>query len=295
MTLEQLRIFAAVAQHEHVTNAAKDLHMTQSAVSAAVLALEQRHGVELFDRVGRSIVLNQTGKAFLERALRVLAEARAAESALDDLAGLRRGELSVMASQTIAAHWLPRRLAAFHRKYPGISFDVRIGNTEGVAEAVEGGTVEIGLVEGTVQRAVISSRIVASDEMIVVTSPEHALAAVGSVQSNALRDADWVLRETGSGTRLAFEAMVAGKGWSLSDLSIAMVLPGNEAVLGAVKAGVGVTLISRSAAATALAAGALAEVPYSPIPRPFFLLRHRERYRSKVGDAFEGELMRTPA
>jgi DNA-binding transcriptional LysR family regulator len=287
MTLEQLRMFVAVAEHQHVTRAAKFLNMTQSTVSAAVLALEQRHGVALFDRVGRSIILNQTGRVFLERAKRVLAEARAAEAALDDLTGLRRGELSVMASLTIAAYWLPRRLAAFHAGYPGIKFDVRIGNTEAVADAVEAGSVEIGLVEGRINRALISSSAVATDELIVVASPGHALARKKRLGGAHLQEATWVLREPGSGTRLAFETLAEEMHLETASLEVVMVLPSNEAVLGTVEAGLGITLTSRSAAKAELAAGLLVELPLPSRLRPFFFIRHKERFRSKVGDAFE--------
>ncbi len=292
MTLEQLRIFVAVAEHQHVTRAAKALNMTQSAVSAAVLALEQRHGVSLFDRVGRSIAINQTGRVFLGRAHRVLAEARAAEAALSDLAGLRRGELSLMASQTIAAYWLPRRLAAFHALYPGITFDVRIGNTQAVADAVEAGEVEIGLVEGKTERAHLVAETVGTDKMIVVTSPAHALATCGQIDTRHLKEAGWVLREPGSGTRLAFEDLVAEWGSAIADLDVVMVLPGNEAVLGAVQAGVGATLTSSSAADSALRAGLITEIPTTGLSRPFYLLRHRERYRSIVGATFEQALLK---
>jgi len=103
MTLEQLRIFVAVAERLHMTRAAEALHLTQSAVSAAVAALEARYGVRLFDRVGRGLALNATGAAFLPEARAVLAQAEAAEQALDDLAGLRRGTVRLFASQTIAA------------------------------------------------------------------------------------------------------------------------------------------------------------------------------------------------
>jgi DNA-binding transcriptional LysR family regulator len=290
MTLDQLRIFAAVAEHQHVTRAAKALHMTQSAVSAAVLSLEERHGVTLFDRVGRSIVLNQTGRVFLERARRVLAEARSAESALRDLAGLRRGELSVMASQTIAAYWLPRRLAAFRRLHPGITFDVRMGNTHAVAEAVEAGAVEIGLVEGQVVRSHLVSTPVGTDKMIIVVSPAHPLARQSAPTVHHLVDTSWVLREPGSGTRLAFEELADRWGCAWAELQVAMVLPGNEAVLGAVQAGVGATLISRSVAENAISAGLLVELPVTSLDRTFFLLRHSERYRSLAGHAFENSL-----
>src|SRR6516225_2732803 len=106
MTLEQLRIFVAVAEREHVTRGARDLNLTQSATSAAVAALEARYQTKLFDRVGRRIVLTAAGKAFLVEAKSILARVVAAETVLDDLAGLARGHLALAASQTIANYWL---------------------------------------------------------------------------------------------------------------------------------------------------------------------------------------------
>src|SRR5262249_10184228 len=113
MTLEQLRIFEAVAQREHVTRAAEALNLTQSAVSAAIAALEDRHAVALFSRVGRRIELTDAGRLFLDEASAVLARARAAELALSEIAGLERGALTIYASQTIASYSLPFRLVSF--------------------------------------------------------------------------------------------------------------------------------------------------------------------------------------
>ena len=102
MTLEQLRIFIAVAEKQHVTQAARQLNLTQSATSAAIAALETRYGIKLFDRIGRGIVLTQTGRDFLNEAREVVARAKAAAQVLDDLAGLKRGSLTLAASQTVA-------------------------------------------------------------------------------------------------------------------------------------------------------------------------------------------------
>jgi len=113
MTLEQLRIFVAVAEREHVTRAAEALHVTQSAASAAIAALEGRHNVPLFHRVGRRIELTDAGRMFLAEARAVLAKAASAELALGEYGGLKRGNLRLVASQTITAYWLPERLAAF--------------------------------------------------------------------------------------------------------------------------------------------------------------------------------------
>lgn len=292
MTLEQLRIFMAVATLEHVTKAAQQLNMTQSAVSAAIAALESRHGVTLFDRVGRSIVLNPAGKRFVGQASAVLASARAAEAALADLSGLVHGELSIMASQTIAGHWLPARLAAFHRTFPGIRLEVSIGNTSRVNEAVAAGEVEIGLIEWPSPRAGVVMREVAEDEMIVVVAPGHPWAS-GGQPVHSLTETAWVLREPGSGTRLAFEEMVSGYGLSMGEIDIALTLPGNMAVISAVAAGLGATLVSSSAVAASLSAGLLVQAAVSPRPRPFFVLRHAERYRSRAADAFEASLAAT--
>ena len=120
MTLEQLRIFVAVAEKQHVTQAASELNLTQSATSAAIAALEARYGIKLFDRIGRGIVLTQTGRDFLIEARAVLARAKAAAQVLNDLAGLKRGYLTIAASQTVANYWLPGRIQAFHTAHPGI-------------------------------------------------------------------------------------------------------------------------------------------------------------------------------
>jgi len=286
MTLDQLRIFIEVAAESHITHAAERLNMTPSAVSAAINALESRHGVKLFDRVGRSIVLNQTGRAFLAEAQAVLARSRIAETLLNDLAGLKRGELSIRASQTVGGYWLPPRLVRYHTAYPGISLDIHIGNTEEVADAVEAGHCEIAVVEGLVDRPVISSRIVDTDEMIIVVAPNHAWATLPHAEIDLTRTA-WILREPGSGTRLAFETLIRQHGIDRATLDIPLVLPSNEAVLVAVRTGIGATLASRSAATAGLRGGLLVEVDWPVLPRPFYLLRHKEHYRSQAAMAFE--------
>ena len=146
MTLEQLRIFVAVAERQHMTRAAEALNLTQQAVSAAIVALENAHSTALFHRVGRRIELTEAGRLFLDEARAVLARAAAAELALAELGGLKRGTLAVQASQTIASYWLPPRLVAFHRTYPEVALRVGIGNTAQVAKSVIDGAAELGLI-----------------------------------------------------------------------------------------------------------------------------------------------------
>ncbi|MEI9963899.1 MAG: LysR substrate-binding domain-containing protein [Caulobacteraceae bacterium] len=219
----------------------------------------------------------------------------AAEAALADLSGLERGRLSIHASQTIASYWLPPRLAAFHAAHPGIMLDVAIGNTAQVAGAVADGAAEIGLVEGLVEDPALERAVIDHERLSLVVGRDHPWAIAPPQGEPDLTATEWVVREPGSGTRSSFENALAARGLSLADLKIAMVLPGNEAVRSAVEAGAGAGVMSQSLASLGVARGALVELPIDLPPRDFHLLRHRQRYRSRAGDAFLDIARRLPA
>src|SRR5579863_8062890 len=182
MTLEQLRIFVAVAEREHVTRAAEALNLAQSAASAAIAALEGRHGTTLFHRVGRHIELTEAGRLFLHEAKAVLARAEAAELTLAELGELKRGVLNLAASQTIASYWLPRHLVAFRRSHPGIDVRLTVGNTTQAVRAVNEGLVELGFVEGVVNAPNLVTQPIARDRMVIVVVPDHPMARCDTVQ-----------------------------------------------------------------------------------------------------------------
>jgi len=285
MTLEQLRLFVAVAEREHMTRAAAVLHRTQSAVSAAIAGLEAQSGVTLFHRVGRRIVLTDEGRVFLVEARAVVAQADAAERALADLAGMKRGLLSVMASQTIASYWLPPKLVAFRAAHPQVTVKALAGNTAEVAAAVAEGQAEIGLVEGEIADPMLEQTLVGHDRLVIVAPKDHPWTLKPPSAAELLKER-WVLREKGSGTRSAFEAAIAEKGVDVGKLNISLELPSNEAVRLAVREGAGVSALSELVAEAGIHFGALSPVKF-PLPeRAFHALRHRERYLSKSGAAF---------
>jgi DNA-binding transcriptional LysR family regulator len=297
MTLEQLRIFIAVAEKQHVTQAASELNLTQSATSAAIAALEARYDIKLFDRIGRGIVLTQTGRDFLIEARAVLARARAAAQVLNDLAGLKRGSLTIAASQTVANYWLPGRLQAFHAAYPGIDLHVSIANTEQVARAVLQGSADLGFVEGEVDDASLAAKRIDGDALIVVVGAKHPWVSgknrvdgknwIGGkkIAPKDLLATAWVLREHGSGTRSMFETALRQSGIKLSDLRIALELPSNEAVRTAVETGDCATAISDLVVTPSLAAKTLYRVKFDLPRRSFYILRHKERHVSRIEQA----------
>ena len=285
MTLEQLRIFVAVAEREHLTQGARALNLTQSAVSSAIATLEARYATKLFDRIGRRIALTEAGRLFLAEARAVLARAAAAEAVLSDLSGLARGSLTLMASQTVANYWLPPLIQRFRRNHPGIAVSLAIDNTETVSAAIRDGAADLGFIEGEIEDPALAMTAVAEDELVIVVPAGHPWAE--SVPSpSELRRGAWIFREPGSGTRAMFEAALPGLGLAASDLSVTLELPSNEAICAAVAAGAGATAISRLVAANAIAAGRLATVALPLSKRRFLALRHKERYLAKAAAAF---------
>jgi DNA-binding transcriptional LysR family regulator len=285
VTLDQLRVFVAVAERQHMTRAAQNLNLAQSAVSAAVAALEAQYEIKLFDRAGRGIVLTDAGHAFLVEARAVLARAEAAALMLAALGGRKKGRLRVQASQTIASHWLPRHLAAFRQIYPDIEIRLGIGNTAEVAAAVRDGAAELGFVEGAVEDPALVFAAVARDQLELVVSPRHGWAALSDLPPARLAETEWVMREPGSGTRSAFETAWAGFGLSPTALRIALELPSNEAVRAAVEAGAGAAVLSASVVAPSLEAGLLHRLKLDLPSRQYRVLRHRERYQTPAAEA----------
>jgi DNA-binding transcriptional LysR family regulator len=285
MTLEQLRIFIAVAEKQHVTQAARELNLTQSATSAAIAALETRYDVKLFDRIGRGIALTQTGRDFLGEARAVLARARAAAQVLNDLAGLKRGSLTIAASQTVANYWLPGRIQTFHTAHPGIELRLAIANTEQVALAVHEGSADLGFVEGDVDDASLAISKIGGDSLVVVVGMKHPWVGRTKITPKDLLTTAWVLREHGSGTRSMFEAALRKYSIRFSDLRIALELPSNEAVRAALESGDCATAISDLVVAQSLAAKTLHRVKIDLPRRSFYVLRHKERYASHVEKA----------
>jgi DNA-binding transcriptional LysR family regulator len=294
MTLDQLRIFVAVAEREHLTRAAEALRLTPSAVSSAIQVLESRYDARLFDRVGRRIELTEAGRIFLVEAKATLARAEAAELALSELGGAMRGTLTIEASQTIASYWLPPALVRFRTAYPAVGIRLGVGNTETVRRAVHDGAAEIGFIEGHIDDPALSNRQVSEDRLIVVTAPGHPLAGAGLVGARELLETRWVLREHGSGTRSVFEMALQARGISPESLIVDLELPSNEAIRAAVEMGGHATVVSELVATPHIAAGKLARAAFEMTPRAFSMIWHKERYRSKAARTLDALLTGTP-
>ena len=299
MTLDQLRIFLAVAERRHVTRAAQALGLTQSAVSAAIATLEAQPGVRLFDRVGRGIELSEEGRSFVPAARAVLAQAETARLLLQDLAQQTRGSLRIFASQSVASYWLPARLVALRERHPGIEVTLNVGNSRQAAAAVQEGAADLGFVEGELPPSALRQQVVARDELVLIMDKSHPLAKQPGFGASEYRALRWVMREPGSGTRSVFEAHLAGLGLRRADLEVVLELPSNEAVIAAVAGSGAAAMISGRAVGPGRVPGlAVRAVDWGPRPsRPFAVLSHPERHRTHAVAAMLAIMdeMRDPA
>ncbi len=281
MTFEQLSIFVAVAERQHLTRAAQAIGLTPSAVSASIKALEAFYGVRLFERVGRGIELTQAGRLFLPEAKATLARANAAAIVLSELGALKRGVLEICASQTIASYWLPQRLMRFHEIYPDVELRLALGNTRIATQSVLEGSAEIGFVEGTIDEPALTTTHLADDQMVVVVAADNPIADRRITDiGQFIAETSWVMREKGSGTRSEFEAALATLSCDPADLNIAFDLPSNEAVLHALEDSRSAAAVSRIAAAAMIDSGKVRVIDIALPTRAFMAVRHKERRES---------------
>ncbi|MBV9388781.1 MAG: LysR family transcriptional regulator [Chroococcidiopsidaceae cyanobacterium CP_BM_ER_R8_30] len=300
MTLDQLQIFLAVAQHMHFTRAAETLYITQPSVSAAIQSLEEQYGVKLFHRIGRRIELTQAGRTLQQEAQKILIQVELTERGLQELNDLQQGELLLGASQTIGSYWLPYFISKYKQQYPGIRIDCTLGNTQAISTGIVTGLFDLGLVEGAVQPSVsvsLNQQIVGSDRLQIVIGQSHPWFEQAAVSANELTSTGWVMREAGSGTRQQFEQVLRQWGVDPGDLSVILELKNGEMVKAVVESGVGAAALSelilvkelRLDLLRPIQVTGLMEAPTdtNPLSRPFLLLKHRERFQTRISQAFE--------
>ncbi len=285
LSLRQLEIFEKIATTGSVTRAGEELLLTQSAVSMALSQLEQLSATPLFERTGRRLLLNDSGRLLLKEAREILLAVRRVEIQLQgDRDQEMVGELLVGGSTTIGNYLLPALLGNFAKRYRKTRVELQVGNTQQIAIWLEEGDLDIAFVEGPCHSRGLVSSHWRDDELVVVAGPEHSWARDKEATSAMLELAPWIMREKGSGTREVFEDAMekAGIGYSIS-----LEFGHTEAIKNGVASGLGVSCLSRIAVHRELEYGLLVEMK-SPLmlKRSLSLLKRRDSSCSALLAAF---------
>ncbi len=287
-SLRQLEIFQAVARHLSYTRAAEALHLTQPAVFAQVRQLEAQIGHKLIDRLGKTLFLTSAGEATLLTAQTVLAEIENLDMRLAEIQGLARGRLRLAVVST-AKYDIPRRIGLFNADFPGIEVVLTVCNRQEMLARFADNTDDLYILGTPPDELAAEVRQYAENPLVVIAPPNHPLAGRSNLSVVDLAAHPFLMRESGSGTRIAVEKCFDGAGVTPR---VRMELGANEAVKQGVIAGLGLSVLSRGTVALELRHGYLVELAVTPFP----LIRHwhvvwpKGKRLSLAADAFLRQL-----
>jgi DNA-binding transcriptional LysR family regulator len=284
MSDRRLKVFLSVAKCLSFTKAAESLHMTQPAVTFHVRQLEEDFNARLFDRAHNKVTLTPTGEKVAEFAEKIFGIYAEMESSVRELTGEISGVLTIGASTTIAEYMLPALLGEFKTQHPEISLRLKVSNTEGIVAMVEDNVIDLGVVEAPVANRNLIVEVCHEDDLVVVASPDHELVKRGlKVKPEDIKQYSFVSREEGSGTRDVILQYLIKEGINPHDMDICLELGSPEALKGAVEAGLGISIISRSTISKELKLNTLVALQLDPpLSRPFSFVRQRQKFRVTV-------------
>jgi DNA-binding transcriptional LysR family regulator len=284
VTLRQLKVFEAVARHLSFTRAAEELYLTQPAVSMQVKQLEQHVGLPLFEQVGKKVSLTEAGREmqFYSRAIMQLLDE--ADDVIEGLRGGERGHL-VLAVPSTANQMTMQLLAAFKQRNPAFTFSIDITNREGLLRRLELNECDLVIMGKPPDEASLDAVAFMDNPLVVIAAPDHPLAKQKRIAPAGLKSETFVIREPGSGTRIAMERFFAEQGWRVAG---GMEMASNEAIKQAVEAGLGLGIVSLHTLDVELAAERLAvlDVTSFPILRHWYLVQRQGKRLSAIATRF---------
>ena len=275
-TLRQLEVFLATARAQNLSRAAQSLAMSQSAASDALRELEQQFNLRLFDRIGKRLQLNDAGRLLLPRVEELLSRATELEQGLLQRAP---GTLKLGATLSIGNHLCIPLIDRYRRQYPDSQVSLDISNTESIANRVAGFELDIGLIEGEINDPLLEMIPWREDDLELFASPDHELATKAILSKADLLAASWILRENGSGTRQTFNRVLHDL---LPQLNVVLEVQQPEAIIQAVRAGMGISCLSRLSLQEHLLRNELVclKCKGRTFRRHLYLIMHRQKYRS---------------
>jgi len=275
-SLRQLEVFTALCHFQNMTRAAENLSMSQSAASSALKELEQHFDVQLFDRIGKRLQINERGRLLRPPVEALLEQAQEVESLL---AGKGASSfLKVGATLTIGNYLAVGIMAKMMQQNKDAEINLSVANTSEITAKVLNFELDIGLIEGEVQHPDLEVIEWCDDQLVVFCAPDHPLAQTGTLNEKQLKQTPWILREEGSGTRQAFDRAMHGL---LPSLIVAHELQHTEAIKRAVEANLGIGCLSKVTLEDAFNRGSLVPLAVKgrDFSRKFYFVLHKKKYR----------------
>ncbi len=292
-TLHQLEVFCEVAHRGSFTRAAEHLSISQPTVSGQIKQLAQTVGLPLFEQIGRRLFLTEAGEALLASSREMFDSLDRFQMMIDDFQGKKRGKLQI-AVVTTAQYIVPRLLGEFCQTYPDVDVSLQVTNHARLIERMEDNHDDLYIISHPPSHIDLELEPFIDNSLVVVTSRSHPLAqrsAGTKLPIRKLAEAEFVMREAGSGTRRAIERHFAKHG--ISNVCVRLELSSNEAIAQAVAGGLGVTILSRHCLESATMHPDLVqlEVTHFPIPGQWYVAHLHGKQLSIVAKSFRDQLL----
>jgi DNA-binding transcriptional LysR family regulator len=280
LTLRQMEIFLNVVASGHLTNVAKEMNLSQSAISMSIKELENILGRPVFDRINKKLVLNEVGRAFHKEIDPIFKKLSDIEYEFQN--SENKGMIRVGASTTIVDYLMPSIICSYMSSYPDVKITLKEGNTKEITEMIQNGEIDVGFVEGFVSGSDIIKEKIGVDELIVVTSQKELCKPC---YIDELAEKRWVLREEGSGTREVFLNYIKEK---VDNLNIFFELGHTESIKSILMNRECLTCISKISVEGELRDEKLYRVPVKNFEckRDFLMIYHKDKYHSTLFEKF---------
>ncbi|MFZ3131349.1 MAG: selenium metabolism-associated LysR family transcriptional regulator [Desulfosporosinus sp.] len=283
--LDLLRLFGQVVEEQSFTVVARKLGISQPAVSNQMRALEEKLGVKLLYRKGKSFALTPEGETVYRHALHLIDECAELMREIGGSERVMNGKVHIGASHIPGEYLLPVYIASFRKLYPQIKFKLSIGDSLEMAEKVLAHEVDFAVVGAVFDTEKLTSEFWMKDELGFVISCDNTMSSSGSIKINTLKENPMIIREIGSGHRRAFEEALLKRGFDLNDFNIALEVGSTEAVKNAVRAGIGYSFLSKHALEFGEKHGLVwINVEDFYIKRGFYLLTRRNKCLTSIAD-----------
>ncbi|MEK6550953.1 MAG: LysR family transcriptional regulator [Pseudomonadota bacterium] len=289
LTLRQLKIFESAARLLNYTRASEELHLTQPAVSMQVKQLEEGLGVALFEQLGKRIHLTEAGTEVLSYARTVTQQLDELEGVLNRMKGLGGGRLRISVATT-ANYFIPVLLGSFSRNFPDVTISLDVTNRETLLRQLGENTVDLVIMGQPPVEADVEAEAFKDNPLVVVAPLDHPLAGKKKIPLARLQEETFLVRESGSGTRIAMERFFNERGMRLKT---GMEVGSNEAIKQSVQAGLGLGLLSRATIEQELALKRLVvlDIAEFPIMRHWYVVHRRGKRPSAAAEAFRKFLL----
>lgn len=293
LTLRQLQVFESVARHLSHSRAAKELYLTQPAVSMQLKQLEQTIGLPLFEQVGKQLHLTDAGRELLRYSRGILQQVQEMDTVFAEMKGLEHGQLNIAVVST-ANYFMPQLLARFIQLHPKINVSLSVANRDTVIRQLDENIADLAIMGQPPEGADMVSQVFMPNPLVVIAAPDHPLAKQKRIQPRRLAGETFLFREVGSGTRGVAERFFSSH---RLPLPVHMEMDTNEAIKQSVNAGIGIGIISRHGIELELETGRLCilDVVGFPIVRNWHIVQRKNKRLSTAAQAFQRFLLEEAA